>query len=214
MSESVENTYNVAVCRGVQGANCRFAIPAEDNLVMRIEEVVEATGWPAFLREKTIGPIPAHSRLKIAITACPNGCAKPQVADIGIIRASTPALDASQCNCCSLCYRACPDQAITMTDDGPVFASDMCMDCGLCVLKCRERAIHPAEEGYRIMLGGKLGRHPRLATYLEGTHSPDDVVSMVERVIRFYMEHYRKKLRLGTLMDERGNELVAKLTNK
>jgi dissimilatory sulfite reductase (desulfoviridin) alpha/beta subunit len=45
------------------------------------------------------------------------------------------------------------------------------------------------EQGYRIQLGGKLGRHPQLARELDGIYSPRRTLQIVEHCIDFYMEH-------------------------
>jgi dissimilatory sulfite reductase (desulfoviridin) alpha/beta subunit len=39
--------------------------------------------------------------------------------------------------------------------------------CGKCVKVCPSGAMEEAEKGWRIMVGGKLGRHPQLGRELE-----------------------------------------------
>ena len=39
------------------------------------------------------------------------------------------------------------------------------------------------------MLGGRLGRHPRLALPLPEVYSEDEVISIVKRVLSFYKKN-------------------------
>lgn len=212
MSANAPSPYEITVCRGVQSqTNCRFAMPTEDGFALRLEQTLLDSGWPNFLRANVVGPILHHHAFRIAVSACPNGCSKPHVADIGIIRACAPVVDPGLCTCCGLCQKVCPDKAIVMDTRGPIFDMEKCMLCGLCVARCPERALDCFQSGYRVVVGGKLGRHPRLATEVFGIHTEEHVVALVSACIDFYMRHYRRGLRFGTLVDEMGDALQEEL---
>lgn len=98
-----------------------------------------------------------------------------------------------------------------MDRQGPMFDYGKCMQCGMCVAKCPERALNCMENGYRVVLGGKLGRHPRLATELRGIHDEDVVLAIVSGCLDIYMREYRKGMRFGALVDELGDVLDEEL---
>ncbi len=214
MSAQSPSSHEIAVCRGVEAqTNCRFAMPMEPSLVAGIASAVGESGWPDFLRAHVVGPILHHHAFRIAVAACPNGCSRPHVADVGIIRACIPALDPEPCTSCRLCQKTCPDGAIVMDTNGPIFDYSQCMRCGLCVARCPERALDCSQSGFRVVLGGKLGRHPRLATEVVGIHPAECLPAMVAQCLDFYMQQYRKGLRFGTLMEEQGETLIEALEN-
>lgn len=211
MSKPVVESVDIAVCRGITSGNCRFAMDADENFPSAIRTVVEQTGWDDFLRTQIRGPLLHHHTFKIALSLCPNGCSRPHIADIGIIRAKQPALVATACSHCGLCGRICPDKAISYDKGEPVFDLDVCVQCGLCIQKCPERAIRASEDGYRIVLGGKLGRHPRLASELSGIFCEEQVLVAITECLFYYMEQYRPKLRFGTLVEENYDALLQRL---
>lgn len=211
MSKPAVESVEIKACRGISGGNCRFAIQSDDTLPEAIKKVVEQTGWDGFIRTQITGPLLHHHTFKVAVAACPNGCSRPHIADIGIIRAKQPVLIASACSHCGLCGRICPDKAISYNQGEPVFDLEQCMKCGLCMEKCPERAISASEDGYRVVLGGKMGRHPRLASELGGIFCKEQVLAIIAECLFYYMEQYRPKLRFGTLVDDNYKSLMQRL---
>lgn len=211
MSKPAVESVEITACRGISGGNCRFAMNANEAFPAAINKVVEQTGWDGFLRTQIRGPLLHHHTLKISVAACPNGCSRPHIADIGIIRAKQPELIPDMCSHCGLCGRICPDKAISYNKGEPVFDHEQCMKCGMCMEKCPERAIRASKDGYRVVLGGKLGRHPRLATELDGIFCEEQVLAIVAESVFYYMEQYRPKLRFGTLVEENYDALLERL---
>ena len=62
-----------------------------------------------------------HQKLHVSISACPNGCSRPQIADIGVTGFVRPVLNPEKCNSCAECVAACPDLAIAIGAAPPVF---------------------------------------------------------------------------------------------
>ena len=176
--------------------------------------VMEQSGWESFLRAHIRGPLSRHHTFSIAVAACPNGCSRPHIADVAFIRAYLPVVTASRCSQCRLCAKACPDSAVTITSKGPDLDAALCQRCGLCISRCKEQAIHCGAQGYRILIGGKLGRHPRLATELPGIFDEQECASVLNRAIIFYMEHYRPRLRFGTLVEQQLGNLLQRLSER
>jgi dissimilatory sulfite reductase (desulfoviridin) alpha/beta subunit len=57
-------------------------------------------------------------------------------------------------------------------------------------------------------VGGKLGRHPRLASELPGIHDARIVLETVGRCLGFYQEHCKKGERFGEILDRCGREEI------
>jgi len=58
--------------------------------------------------------------------------------------------------------------------------------------------------GFRLLIGGKLGRHPRLATELPGLYDADQVLGMVQWCVRYYKLHSRSGERFAELVEKAG----------
>jgi len=48
------------------------------------------------------------------------------------------------------------------------------------------------KKGFKVQLGGKLGRHPQLAKELPGIYSEDEVVDIVKKCIIFYKSNSKQ----------------------
>jgi dissimilatory sulfite reductase (desulfoviridin) alpha/beta subunit len=61
--------------------------------------------------------------------------------------------------------------------------------CGKCISACPSGVLCEDRKGWRIQVGGKLGRHPQLGKELEGTHSKEEVLAIAERCVDVYFTH-------------------------
>jgi len=64
--------------------------------------------------------------------------------------------------------------------------------------------------GYTVYLGGCGGRTPHEGFKLDKVFTEDEVLSIVERVVRFYKENAKSRQRLALLIKERGKGLFLK----
>ena len=80
----------------------------------------------------------------------------------------------------------------------------MCLSCGACLRNCPEEALLSFVRGYRVQVGGKLGRHPRLADELPGIYSSDDVLEVLINCLQLHQKVYRPGLRFGQVISEYG----------
>jgi anaerobic sulfite reductase subunit C len=60
------------------------------------------------------------------------------------------------------------------------------------------------KKGYRVLVGGKLGRHPRLAEEIPGIFSKDDALRVVEKCLDLYQERSVHGERLGEILERMG----------
>ena len=93
------------------------------------------------------------------------------------------------CTLCGDCDGECREAAIELTDSGPVIDDALCLHCGKCLAVCDSGTLGQGLKGFRVQLGGKLGRHPQLARELPGIYSEDAVIEIIQRCIDFYKQH-------------------------
>lgn len=198
--ESQVKGHQIETCFGGGGCPNRAV---ETHWVEKLEEMLARKNLKVFLKERVQGPLKMHHEFRISISDCPNACSRPQIADIGIIGARRPRVVSGACTRCGACMEVCREKAMVLSDshDDPFLDLDRCVACGQCINVCPSGALQEAERGYRILLGGKLGRHPRLAKELEGIYSTEETLQKVEQCLDHHMKHNRGGERFGDLLD-------------
>jgi anaerobic sulfite reductase subunit C len=84
-----------------------------------------------------------------------------------------------------------------------------CINCSLCTSSCPGNAWTPAATGYNLFIGGTMGKIPRLATLLKRLiPDKEELYRLIERSLRYYQQHGRKKERFGHMIDRIGFEKV------
>lgn len=58
--------------------------------------------------------------------------------------------------------------------------------------------------GYRILVGGKLGRHPKLGRELGGVYSMGKALGIIDRCLDHYQRHCLAGERLGEVLERTG----------
>jgi dissimilatory sulfite reductase (desulfoviridin) alpha/beta subunit len=122
--------------------------------------------------------------------------------DFGIIGASRPVITDDPCNQCRACVEACPETAITLPDqeDIPHIDYEACLFCGQCLKVCPTGTIKEGTTGFRVQVGGKLGRHPRLARDLGVIFSQEEMLEKLNEYLDLYQTHNQKGERLGEIL--------------
>ena len=202
--------YQLDSCFGPSGCPNR-AIPS-DGLVPRIQALLEDADLLGFLKQTVSGPLRFHHELRVTVADCPNACSQPQIKDIGILGACRPAIAESECTRCEACVAVCPEAAVELDDAAPTPVIDgrRCIACGKCVTACPTQTLVAGQRGYRVQLGGKLGRHPRLATELPGIYDEDGVIHIIRDCVDFYKSRSRDGKRFAELLSERDIEAYGK----
>lgn len=192
--------FQVEICFGPSGCPNR-AQPGE-RLVPRIEALLNQADLKAFLESRVKGPLKYHHQFRVAVAECPNACSQPQIKDIGVIGACRPAVTGEDCTLCGACESACREAAVRLDEEAekPVLDFSLCLSCGKCIRACPTGTLAAGTKGYRVLLGGKLGRHPQLARELPGFFSEDQVVHIVSDCIALYKEKCRHGERFGALI--------------
>ncbi len=124
-----------------------------------------------------------HHKIRISVSGCPNCCSRPQIADFGIVGYVRPAVNTDTCTICGACRDVCPDTAITVKNAPPLFDRDKCQGCVKCREICPNDSIVLLDLGVRLLVGGKLGRHPRLAQVIGELDELDVVVHRIGQIV-------------------------------
>ncbi len=194
--------YQVEACFGPTG--CPNALVVDPELVQKLEEKLEQRNLRGFLKEKVQGPLKMHHEFRVSLSACPNACSRPQIVDFGIIGALRPRIGDEPCTLCGACIEACQEKAIVLDEtlNLPLIDPDRCLSCGQCLKVCPTGTLAEGEKGYRVLVGGKLGRHPQLGEELAGICSEEDLLKTLDRTLDHYQKYNEKGERLGEVLKQ------------
>ena len=212
LTPGLDLSCSIKTCRG-KGV-CPYGLVETGPIKKSIERALTDSGWDRHLRRLHPKGIRPHHRLRIAVAACPNGCSQPHIHDIGLIAALRPNDIASACTGCGLCGETCREDAIFVRGGCAVTRAEACLACGECAGACPVHAIQCAPLGFRLLLGGHMGRHPAWATELRGIYPPDHITrvihSLVSLLIRDALEGERPSQTFARLGFERIDDHIGK----
>lgn len=201
MSSEVKG-YQLDSCFGPGG--CPNRAYSGDDLSKRIESLLKGENLLGFLKKNVKGDLKFHHEFRITFSDCPNACSQPQIKDIGIIGAVLPVITDEKCSLCEECVSSCAEEAVSIdkAKEVPVIKSECCIKCGKCVTACPTGTIASGKNGFRILLGGKLGRHPRLARELGCILSDNEAFEIVKECINLYKGKSTGGKRFAEIFDD------------
>ncbi|MBW1879673.1 MAG: 4Fe-4S binding protein [Deltaproteobacteria bacterium] len=184
--DSRRTGFRIETCSGSTG--CRNRAVSTDSLGERLESLLSEAHLAEHLDPS--GAAAPHRPLIVALAGCPNACTRPQVRDIGIIGASPPVVSPEPCSECWACAEVCREEAITVDpgDGPPRIDTSRCVRCGDCHEVCPSGALTAGASGFRVMIGGRLGRHPRLATEIPFLLTEDEVIELIGACAQLYVD--------------------------
>jgi dissimilatory sulfite reductase (desulfoviridin) alpha/beta subunit len=171
-------------------------------LIQAVEGVLQEADLLAFLKANVQGGLKFHHEFRVTLADCPNACSQPQIRDIGLIGACAPVLTEQPCTQCEACVDECREDAIVVDASGPQIDGARCLACGKCVAACDSGTLATGIKGFRVQVGGKLGRHPQLARELPGIYNEDEVREIVQWCLDFYKQHSRNGQRLAEVLTD------------
>jgi dissimilatory sulfite reductase (desulfoviridin) alpha/beta subunit len=201
MSSEIKG-YRIETCFGASGCPNRAVL--SEALFGRLERVLKKEDLLGFLKERVDGDLKFHHEFTVTLADCPNACSQPQIRDMSVIGACVPEITGDECRLCGICVDTCRERAIRLDAErrGPSIAIETCINCGQCLPVCPSGTIGEGWRGYRVQLGGRLGRHPRLARELPGIFKEDQVLEILQDALRLYKDRSRDGERFAHLFTE------------
>lgn len=198
--------FQVETCFGPSGCPNR-AVEGE-GAVQELEQELLKRDLKSFLRERVQGPLKMHHEFRVSLSCCPNACSRPQIVDFGIIGARRPKTTDEPCSQCRACIDVCKEEAVHLeeSEERPVIDFDKCLSCGQCITACPSGTLQEESQGYRVLVGGKLGRHAQLGKDLGKIYPKDEMFKTLNHYLDLYQIHNQKGERLGEILNrlERG----------
>ncbi|PRR75089.1 4Fe-4S binding protein [Neomoorella humiferrea] len=205
--EGLKSRYHeVKVCGGAAG--CPRSLVDVTGLARNLARILEDSGLDRHLATQTEGPLLFHHKFRVAVAGCPNSCSQPQIVDFGVTGRVLPGRGEGHCRSCNLCVAKCQEDAVRLEPEGPVFDYTRCIGCGDCLRVCPEGAIKAETRCFQVMIGGKLGRHPRLAETILTEADETQVMAALKASVDFFMAQGRKGERFGQLLERTGSEAI------
>jgi dissimilatory sulfite reductase (desulfoviridin) alpha/beta subunit len=194
---------NIVACPGT--STCRLATIETYELAQELDRRFFGVAMP--------------TKMRIGISGCPNMCAGERLSEIGITGIRRPIRNDARCTGCGTCANTCRENAIAMVNGALRLDEERCMACGMCIDPCPFDVLSDTGAEYRITVGGRRGRHPKLGQELITVRRPEEVVKVVGAVLdRCYRRAYADRPFSDQLdaMDLEGlrAELVAQLDSR
>jgi dissimilatory sulfite reductase (desulfoviridin) alpha/beta subunit len=192
---------------GAEGNRVRIVIACPGNSTCRYGSI-DTKAIAAELDERYFR-MEMPYKVKIGVTGCPNNCGKAREADIGIMGTRVPKWERGECIDCHLCVNLCAPKAITEKDGEYLRDADKCINCSACTVRCPKGCWTAESFGYSVLIGGTLGKIPRLAVPLtKPVATQEEALALVEKTICYYRKHGQPRERLGHLMTRLGDDVV------
>ncbi|MCX6672382.1 MAG: 4Fe-4S binding protein [Methanothrix sp.] len=180
----------VTACPGLPV--CRRALADSQSFARQIDQ--KFSGW-----------LLPH-KFKATVSACPNACSRPQENEIGFCAAVQPYMEADACMGCGLCVDICREKALVLQDGKPLLDKSRCVLCADCMQSCPTDAWKAERMGYAVYAGGKNGRHPTQGEKIADFVNEEQGMMIIQRCLDFYLQHGKKRERLGDLIRRVGRD--------
>jgi anaerobic sulfite reductase subunit C len=191
----VETCFGPSGCPN-QAVECEGIAPALEQELMKRD-------LRSFLKERVQGPLKMHHDFRVSRSCCPNACSRPQIVDFGLIGAKHPKVTEEACTQCGACLDVCKEKAIRIEESAgrPSLDLKKCLSCGQCIPACPTGTLQEDSQGFRILVGGKLGRHPQLGKELGRIYSREEMIQLLNEYLDLYQAKNQHGERLGEILN-------------
>ncbi len=194
--------FSVKMCGGAMG--CPMTLIDVKRVAQTIAERIEKSDLPKVIESRVKGPLLTHYKFRVAVAGCPNCCSEPHIKDFGVNGQSRPVTTENPCIACLQCVKACKENSVFVNMKQVSFDYSECVHCGQCSRVCPTQTIMPEGVAYRVLAGGKLGRHPQLAQVVAELVDEERVYQELEAHLQLLIEHGKPGERLGSLLNRLG----------
>lgn len=195
-----QGPFVVRVCRGAEG--CPRAVVDVAGAAAAVTATLDGRDVAGVVRRKVgAGRMLEHHRFKVTLSGCPNGCSQPQIADVGLMGQERPLFDEAACIGCGLCVDACAEAVFSLAGGHLSMDESRCVGCGECMRVCPTAALTPAATGWRVLVGGRLGRHPRLGAEVSACADLHDALTVTTKVVELWEREGLPDERVGVVLD-------------
>lgn len=185
---------------GVTGPSVRTITACQGDSCLN--GIISAQALAREIDEKFYGYGGLPHKFKIGITGCPNACIKPYENDLGIMGVVKKSFYSEKCTLCKACTKICPANALEIRDGKIIFNEQKCVDCGKCTMVCKQNVWVSDFFGYRIYVGGKMGKTPHLghiAFYF--IEDKEKLFNIITKTLEFYKQYGYPKERFADCLD-------------
>lgn len=178
--------------------NCPRAVRETKKIIEEIENIFIKTNFTEKRKKIFKGKIMQHHLFKVCLAGCPNGCSKPHIKDFSLVAYAEPVINRELCTLCGACWKKCKEEALKIEEGVLTLDEDKCLGCGDCWQVCSQKAITKGEEKWRVLRGGKLGRHPQFAKEI-ALVSDEKALDYLEKTIEIILKNDEPKKRIADL---------------
>jgi anaerobic sulfite reductase subunit C len=146
----------------------------------------------------------AHHHFRIGLSGCVNGCATPEAKSFGVSGTARPRVTDKECDQGFGCVDTCKRGAIVIRDGGPVINRNLCDGCGQCIKACPHGVLVTEEKGYKVFVGGRLGRFHQAGYELFKMADQETVLKALEATVDIYLAEADGEEHLSALLNRIG----------
>ena len=152
-----------------------------------------------------------HDRFMVSITGCVVGCGGPETKAFGVAGAAKPTVTDAACSECLICVDNCARRAILIRNQRPEIDITRCDWCGQCVKVCPDSVFAYENTGYRIFVGGRVGRFHQAGRELFRMANKETLFRAMEACLELIREESLGEENLASIINRVG---VAPLLQK
>jgi ferredoxin len=149
-------------------------------------------------------PISQHHKFVVSLAGCANGCVTPETRAFGLSGVMKPLINDNECSQCYLCVDRCKQNAIILRKGRPEIDTSVCDYCGQCIKVCPKSVFEPAQAGFRVFVGGRLGRFHQPGFVLFRITDKATVMKALEAVVSLIRDEARGEEGIGDLIKRLG----------
>lgn len=149
-------------------------------------------------------PISNHHKFIVSLAGCANGCVTPETRAFGLSGVVKPKINDNKCSECYLCVDGCKQNAIILRKGRPEIDFNACDYCGHCIKVCPKHVFDPEQTGFRVFVGGRLGRFHQPGFVLFRITDKTTVMKSLESVVSLIKDEAKGEESIGDLIKRLG----------